>query len=97
MSRSGLKLMNTLFSAFHYGPAAVIIIVIFVVKSTVMMPFAFLKHLGKLTTNMFESESADQMQNRFQSVLFFLTFGLIMMVISLIVDPIVFTYNLFIV
>ena len=60
MNKKGLKILNTLFSSFHYIPAALITISFFIAGSLIVMPFSFIIHLGRLTSVMFESENSQQ-------------------------------------
>jgi hypothetical protein len=88
--------INNFLAAFLYLPIMVVLTTIFTAFNALMMPFTYIKTLATLFISIFSQKSGN---HRFRNVMLtfkFLIFGALMLGFSVIIDPIVFMYNLFV-
>ena len=87
--------INKIFTIILYIPNAVIVIALFTFANAVLIPIAYVTHLLILTATIFDQESCKGIMRRCVLTLKFMFGGLLYLMISLVWDTLVFSYNMF--
>ena len=88
-------LLNETFANIFFLPVGLIVTAFFTFLNTLLMPVAYFSHIYTLSSNIRGKENGTQKVKRSIICCRFAIFGLIWMLLSLIIDTIVFFYNLY--
>ena len=87
--------LNYIFTVILYIPNGIILTAYFAMTNILVMPFAYLSHLFTLSTDLFKMENAEEGSDILIATFEFMFLGPFLLIASLIIDPVVFAYNLF--
>jgi hypothetical protein len=99
LSKDFLLIYNKFLCHMLYLPIALVVTLIFTIFNTMYVPIAWIKHIiALLRTLVSTNETLDEWSEKFvrlKTILFFIIFGPIILMLSLPIDSLVFFYNLY--
>lgn len=94
-SESSAKRINEVVAHVQYFPFAILFTASFMVLDALLVPVAYVSHLGVLIKKVTEASNMSKSCDAIFNVLRFMFIGLLLLVLSIVVDTAVFAYNLY--
>ena len=90
-----LETINNRIAMMLYMPTALSVTIVFTVSNTVIAPFAYIWKIFMLADDAVKQTSLTNFVQKVCNILQFMTVGILVLIISILVDPIIFFLNLY--